>query len=276
MQRVCCTSRLRAAGVVPHRLHHPGRTAAGLYRAVPQGGDAEELLPGFESAMKTAKGAISGRLSAVGFERRRPGRARPSVRRNGAAVSSQVRSPYKGLVAESSDGGCWWPDSNRQDYAADSRDSASCRRRRMRGCGAQQCLAVGLFCLILLAEHMQYRRTNCLVSSVDTTHPTTRTSHSFIQLRNHPINMLRSGFRLLDGDDPADPFVAGERRQTIPSRQRARIGGERPVQIRWHAMHNAGCDLACRGHRTMNLATLRPADRSGTTERGSGGSPTGA
>jgi hypothetical protein len=65
-----------------------------------------------------------------------------------------------------------------------------------------------------------------LFSAVRTAWPTTRPAHSFFELRAYPINVLPPGFRFLDGDDPADPFVACEWRNVLPFCPRNGIGNE--------------------------------------------------
>jgi hypothetical protein len=66
-----------------------------------------------------------------------------------------------------------------------------------------------LFGLTLPVKHQRlYRRTNCLICPVNTAIPTARSANSFLKFCTHPFNMLPSGFRLLNGDGPAYPFIA--------------------------------------------------------------------
>src|SRR5215510_8961256 len=46
-----------------------------------------------------------------------------------------------------------------------------------------------------------------LFLAVRTAWPATRPAHSFLEFRTYPLNVLPSGFRFLDGDNPADPFI---------------------------------------------------------------------
>lgn len=62
--------------------------------------------------------------------------------------------------------------------------------------------------------------------SVRTAWPTTRPAHSFLKFRAYPLNVLPSGFRFLDGDNPADPLIARERRDVLPLCERGRVGNE--------------------------------------------------
>ena len=71
------------------------------------------------------------------------------------------------------------------------------------------------------------------------TGPTARPAHAFFQLRLHPLHVLLPGFRFLHRDHPADPFIARQRRNVLPSRQRRRISDQRLPQIRRHFVHHA-------------------------------------
>jgi hypothetical protein len=55
-----------------------------------------------------------------------------------------------------------------------------------------------------------------LFSTVRTAWPATRPAHSFLKFRAYPLNVLPSGFRFLDGDNPADPLIAREWRNILP------------------------------------------------------------
>src|SRR5690606_19951673 len=50
---------------------------------------------------------------------------------------------------------------------------------------------------------------------------------------------------LLAGGDPADPFVARERRDVQPKRNRGRLGLDRLAKVRWQLMHRAAWKLLC-------------------------------
>ena len=66
-----------------------------------------------------------------------------------------------------------------------------------------------------------------LVSPVGTAWPATRPAHSFLKFRAYPLNVLPSGFRFLDRDNPAYPLIAREWRNILPLCQRRRVGNER-------------------------------------------------
>jgi len=75
------------------------------------------------------------------------------------------------------------------------------------------------------------------VSAVWATGPATGAAHSFFQFGEHTLDMLLSGFRLLDGDDPADPLIPREGRDVFPFFARRRIGKQSLPQIWRHTMH---------------------------------------
>ncbi len=56
-------------------------------------------------------------------------------------------------------------------------------------------------------------------SSMRTARPAARPPHPFFELRAQPFDMLPPCLIFLDGDGPADPLVARERRYVFPSRQ---------------------------------------------------------
>src|ERR1700676_2483501 len=79
-----------------------------------------------------------------------------------------------------------------------------------------------------------------------TARPAARPAHPFFELRAHPFDMLAPCLLFLDGDGPADPLVARERRDVFPGRQRLRVGRERLAEISREVMydssgHSNGC-----------------------------------
>ena len=62
--------------------------------------------------------------------------------------------------------------------------------------------------------------------AVRTTWPATRPAHSLFKFRAYPLNVLPSGFRFLDGDNPADPLIAREWRNILPFCPRRRVRNE--------------------------------------------------
>jgi hypothetical protein len=65
-----------------------------------------------------------------------------------------------------------------------------------------------------------------LISTVRTAGPATRPAHSFFKFRAYTLNVLPSGFRFLDGDNPAGPLIAREGRNILPFCPRGRVRNE--------------------------------------------------
>jgi hypothetical protein len=70
--------------------------------------------------------------------------------------------------------------------------------------------------------------------------------HPFLELRANSFDMLPPCLILLDGDGPADPLVARERRYVFPRLPRLRVGRERLSEISRELMddssgHSNGC-----------------------------------
>ena len=55
-----------------------------------------------------------------------------------------------------------------------------------------------------------------LTSAVRTAWPATRPAHSFLKFRAYPLDVLPSGFRFLDRDNPANPLIACQWRNILP------------------------------------------------------------
>jgi len=74
---------------------------------------------------------------------------------------------------------------------------------------------------------------------VNAAYPTAWTAHAFLQLGNNPLYMVFPGGGLLNGNRPANPFVARQRRQTLPDG--AGLGGGREgfVYVGWQFVHRA-------------------------------------
>lgn len=62
---------------------------------------------------------------------------------------------------------------------------------------------------------------------MNTTGPTTRAAFALLEFRDSSPEMNFSGLRFLDGDNPADPLVARQRRNVSPRRPRRLIGSQR-------------------------------------------------
>jgi hypothetical protein len=85
------------------------------------------------------------------------------------------------------------------------------------------------------------RRAQCLILPVNTAIPAAGAAHALFQLRTHPFNMFPPLFRLLDGDSPTDPLIAGERRKALPCREGSGVRCESSSQIcRQTVCHAAG------------------------------------
>ncbi len=69
--------------------------------------------------------------------------------------------------------------------------------------------------------------------------PTARPAFAVLEVLAAPDDALRSRLGLFGGVDPADPFIAGERRNIPPGRQRLRIGAERRFQVQRQSVHDA-------------------------------------
>jgi hypothetical protein len=91
---------------------------------------------------------------------------------------------------------------------------------------------------------------------VGTAWPATRPTHSFFKFCAYPLNVLPSGFRPLDGDDPADPFIAREGRNILPFCSRRRVRNENFSQIRWYSVYRTTGDRAL-GHGFQSISNWR-------------------
>src|SRR5262245_60830970 len=89
-----------------------------------------------------------------------------------------------------------------------------------------------------LAEHVFHRRAYRFISTMNTTHPATRTALALSKVRAHPVDMLTSGFRHLRRDHPADPFIARKRCKALPCSKCHRVGRQGAPQIGWNAVHD--------------------------------------
>jgi hypothetical protein len=79
-------------------------------------------------------------------------------------------------------------------------------------------------------------------SSMPTARPAARPPHPFFELRAHSYDMLPPCLILLDGDGPADPLVARQRRDVFPGRQCPQVGRERLSQICRKVMYRSSGD----------------------------------
>jgi len=76
-----------------------------------------------------------------------------------------------------------------------------------------------------------------------TTGPAARPPHSFFKLRAHPLYMLPPGLIFFDGDGPADPLIARQRRYVFPRGACPGVGRERLSKIIWEVMNDSSRHL---------------------------------
>jgi hypothetical protein len=96
-------------------------------------------------------------------------------------------------------------------------------------------------------------------SSMRTARPAARPPHPFFELRAHPFDMLPPCLIFLDGDGPADPLVARERRYVFPGRQCLRVGRERLSEISRKVMYDSSGDSnGC--HKVISQAKGQASD----------------
>jgi len=114
-----------------------------------------------------------------------------------------------------------------------------------------------------LGEYIGENRSNANqtteCSSMLTPRPAARPPHPFFELRAHPFDMLPPCLIFLDGDGPADPLVARERRYVFPCRECLRVGRERLLEISRKIMDDSSGDLnGC--HRAISQAKESRSD----------------
>src|SRR6266567_3999541 len=97
--------------------------------------------------------------------------------------------------------------------------------------------------------------------------PTTRPPLPLQQLGLHSLDVLASRFGFLRPEHPADPFIAGKRREVLPRRQNLWVGTQDASQIHRDGMHDSAGD-----HpgtlRSPILAPMRTKAASVSAERG--------
>src|ERR1700720_2958472 len=74
--------------------------------------------------------------------------------------------------------------------------------------------------------------------------PTARAAHPFLEFRDDPSDMLLPLLWSFNGDSPANPFVAGERRDVFPSRQCFGVRRQGFPQVCRQAMRDATGNLS--------------------------------
>lgn len=76
-------------------------------------------------------------------------------------------------------------------------------------------------------ERPLHRRADGLVFAVDAAYPAAGSAFTFLQLGDGPFDVGLPGGRLLDGNIPANPLIAGQRRQAVPYGPSGRCGNQR-------------------------------------------------
>jgi hypothetical protein len=79
--------------------------------------------------------------------------------------------------------------------------------------------------------------------------PTARPSLSFFEFCARPFDVVAPSLGLLHRLDPANPFIAGERRYVFPFGERRFVGNEDVSKVRRKLVNDAGAD-AHLGHTT--------------------------
>ncbi len=72
--------------------------------------------------------------------------------------------------------------------------------------------------------------------------PAARPPHPFFEFRANPFDMLLPCLIFLDGDGPADPLIARERRYVFPRRECLCVGCERLSEISRKGMYDSSGD----------------------------------
>jgi hypothetical protein len=82
-----------------------------------------------------------------------------------------------------------------------------------------------------LIEYPLHRAAHLFICPVNTADPAARPAHAFEKFRDNSFYVIFSRCLLLDRDRPADPFVARERCEILPYRERLRLRNERFLEI---------------------------------------------
>ena len=82
-----------------------------------------------------------------------------------------------------------------------------------------------------------------MISTMRTARPTTGSPLSVFEVGTAPFDPASSCFRPFCRLDPADPFIARERRNVLPRLQRFCVGGQCPFQVRGQVMDHTARDL---------------------------------
>ena len=120
-----------------------------------------------------------------------------------------------------------------------------------------------------LGREGNFRIQPSLTSAVRTAWPATRPAHSFLKFRAYPLDVLPSGFRFLDRDNPANPLIACQWRNVLPFCQCHGVRNENLSQIRWYGVYRARRErFLVHGFHSTSFAQMDPKSR-GLFNRGS-------
>ncbi len=89
-----------------------------------------------------------------------------------------------------------------------------------------------------------------------TTRPAARPPLALFEFYAGPLDVIASRLRLLHGLDPANPFVACERRYVFPFGKGVAVGNEGLTKVRGNLVHDTGAE-ACVGHSPRLAAHLQ-------------------
>ena len=78
-----------------------------------------------------------------------------------------------------------------------------------------------------------------MISTMRTARPTTRSSLSVSEAGTAPFDPMSPCYSLLGRLDPANPFIAGQRRDVLPRLQRFCVGGKCLFQVRGQVVDHA-------------------------------------
>ena len=82
--------------------------------------------------------------------------------------------------------------------------------------------------------------------------PAARAALAIRQARATPVDPLAPRLRFLRGFDPADPIIAGQRRNIFPGRQCFRVKFQRLLQISGKVMDAAARDVCLVSHMALS------------------------
>src|ERR1700760_4845162 len=108
-------------------------------------------------------------------------------------------------------------------FGCSSRGVSLWARILQRGCQGRR--------VFVRADSITFNQRSKDGSSMRTARPAARSPHPFFELRADPFDMLAPCLHFLDGDGPADPLIAGERRYVFPRRQCPCVGCERLAEV---------------------------------------------